>query len=93
MPLTGWNKLTYRLMATTRFRKLYKELFLEALAGPLISTALVERIDTLAAEIAPYIDRDQQRQGQNRSFPTAVSRLKQWMEKRRTLLAEELQRL
>jgi spore coat protein H len=93
VPLTGWNKLTYRLMSTPRFRELYKELFLEALAGSLSSTALHERIDKLAAEVAPYIDKDQQRHGRNSAFETAVSRLKRWMEKRRALLVQELERL
>jgi spore coat protein H len=93
VPLTGWNKLTYRLMTTGRFRKMYKERFQEALAGSLSSADLVARIDKLAAEISPYIGKDQQRHGHSRAFPSAVSRLKRWMEKRRTLLTQELQRL
>jgi spore coat protein H len=93
VPLTGWNKLTSRLMASSRYRRLYRDSFRDALAGPLNSTNLRRRIDKLAAEVAPRIDKDQQKLGRDRSFPDAVEALITWMERRRTLLADQLDQL
>lgn len=88
VPLTGWNKLTHRMMAQPRYRSRYKERFLEALAGPLASHALDRRIDEMATGMLPWLDTSRQ---QEVAFRSAVGTLKRWGSERGQLLESLLQ--
>lgn len=93
VPVTGWNKLTQRLMEVPEFRARYKALFAEALAGPLHPGAISGRIDTMCQDLDGWIDRDQQTVGGERSFQEATARLKRWPYERGALLLEQLRDL
>lgn len=90
VPMTGWNKLTYRLLATTAYRHLYKNLFRQAFDTFLDSTDLAGEIDKLSRAIEPWIDKNCQRHGCQTRFEVAVATLRRWAEERRALLLREL---
>ncbi|HEY8348111.1 MAG TPA: CotH kinase family protein [Symbiobacteriaceae bacterium] len=90
VPVTGWNKLSYRLMALPRYRRLYRSLFQQTLDGPLSPPSVIPLIDAMSEEVAPVIAKEQCLWGQDRSFDAEVANLKDWAIRRRQLLLEEL---
>lgn len=93
VPLTGWNRLTGRLLAVPRYRERYRELFLEALDGAFSATNVDRHIQSIRGRIEPWVDRDRQRWSDSAAFTTGVDTLVTWAEARRDLLRQELSRL
>jgi spore coat protein H len=93
VPLTGWNKLTHRLLGEQRFRQLYQKMFREALDGPLAPYLIHGMIDKVSAEIAPWLNKDRNRRVTDEGVLVEVDRLRQWAVKRRALLLNQLDRL
>ncbi len=93
VPVTGWNRLTHRLLAVPAYRERYRRLFREALDGPLAPDAVAARIDKMLTDAGDWIDMDLRRRGLSTSLPAAVARLKGWVQDRHALLAAELDRL
>ncbi|MFZ5827518.1 MAG: CotH kinase family protein [Bacillota bacterium] len=90
VPVTGWNKLTHRLLATPATRGRYRRMFRTALDSSLSPDALHPMIDALAAALGPWIDRDPRCRAFD--FDAEVGRLKRWAVQRRDLLLTELDR-
>jgi len=93
VPLTGWNKLSYRLMAVPEFRRRYRAIFLDALDGQLSCDAILPQIDTVSAKIAPWVAKTRQRPSTAEAFEREVERLRWWARERRSLLLSELEEL
>jgi spore coat protein H len=91
VPVVGWNKLSYRLLATPSIRAYYRRQFRRALDGPLAPDAIHALINRLQGAAGPRIQRDpHKREG---DFPAEVMRLKRWAVERRSLLLTELDQL
>ncbi|HEY3368033.1 MAG TPA: CotH kinase family protein [Symbiobacteriaceae bacterium] len=90
VPLQGWNKLTHLLFQHARYRRLYKAIFLEALAGPLAPEAVGDHVDDMRAAISPWLDQDRHKTGTPDSFPADTRALRRWAELRRSLLLNGL---
>jgi len=90
VPVTGWNKLSYRLMALPCYRHLYRNQFREALDGPLSPRAVGELIDQMAAEVAPSLAKEQALWGTTHSLEVELAMLKDWSVRRRLLLLDQL---
>ena len=91
VPLTGWNRLTARLIASDRHRRRYRDMFLSALhEGPLSPGAVLPMIDKMSAEVAPHIDTERSSVDKTRRFEKAVEALRWWAHERRSLLLREL---
>ena len=58
VPVTGWNKLSYRLFAHPEGRRRFRRAFLRALDGPLAPDSVLPLIDRLASQVAPWRERD-----------------------------------
>jgi spore coat protein H len=93
VPVTGWNKLTHRLLATPRYRKLYKDLFIEMLAGPASPNVIKEKIDRMSAGLGGWIDKMPHSTVDQTGFERAVEGLLRWGSDRRELLYEQLRDL
>lgn len=87
VPVTGWNKLTGRLMSVPAIRRRYRERFLAALDGPMAPDTIGAQIDTMAAEIGPEIDKSPRLSSR---FLADIPTLRWWAEHRRRLLLSEL---
>lgn len=86
VPLEGWNKLTHRMFACDRLRYRYRQLFLEALDGPLHPEAVRCTVSKIRQEIGSIVEIDR---GAER-FRTGVESLLQWVDKRSALLRQSL---
>jgi spore coat protein H len=93
VPVTGWNRLTGRLLAVPRYRNRYRELFLETLDGAFAPSSVDRHIQALRSQIEPWVDRDRQRWSDSAAFATGIDGLRSWAEARRGLLRHELSRL
>ncbi|MFZ5817811.1 MAG: CotH kinase family protein [Bacillota bacterium] len=91
VPVTGWNKLSHRLMKVPAFRERYRQEFRSALDGPLSPDAIHPLIARISEAVGPWLARDQQKR--EADFPAEVERLKRWAVDRRALLLTELDRL
>lgn len=90
VPVTGWNKLSHRLMALPRYRHLYRNQFREALDGPLSPRVVGELIDQMAAEVVPSLVKEQTLWGAVHSLEEELAKLKDWSVRRRLLLLDQL---
>jgi len=90
VPPTGWNKLTHRLMAVSRFRDAYRSVLLKALDGPFSPGAVSEQIDRIKGAIAPWIDTIR---GTSGGFESETRALVRWAEDRGALLRDQLRAL
>lgn len=88
VPVTGWNKLSYRLFAHPEGRRRFRRAFLRALDGPLAPDSVLPLIDRLASQVAPWRERDPYLR--RADFPREVERLRRWAVERRALLLREL---
>lgn len=93
VPVTGWNKLSHRLLSTPGIRVQYRRMFRAALDGPLSPDAVHPLIDRLTQEIDPWVRNDPHKSEGEGDFPAEVERLKRWAVDRRRLLLAELDRL
>lgn len=93
VPVTGWNKLTRRLLEVPGYLQRYRRLFQKALDGPLAPDQIRGRVERLRAEIEPSALLDRQKWGDPLQYATDVTQLHTWAEKRRALLREALTRL
>lgn len=90
VPLTGWNKLTHRLMDVPGFREEYRRILLSALDGPCSPQAVSARIDRIQWAIAPWTDNIRQDAG---DFEAGIRALVRWAEERGALLRNQLRGL
>lgn len=91
VPVTGWNKLSHRLLADRATRREYVRRFRLALDGPLSPQAIEPMIDQMSGEIGPAVCKDPFRR--QADFDEEVAHLKRWATDRRRLLLTELDRL
>lgn len=87
VPVTGWNKLTHRLLAVPRYREQYRRSFQAALDSIFGSDSLSPEVERMSLAIAHWVERDPHRRG---DFATESRRLLRWAEERRAFLASEL---
>lgn len=90
VPVTGWNKLSHRLMSLPRYRHLYRSQFRDALDGPLSPHAVAELIDSMAPQVAAALERERQVWGQGGPLEPELMKLKDWAVRRRLLLLDQL---
>lgn len=91
VPVTGWNKLTYRLLSHSRFRVAYRDGFLKALqAGPLSPGSVDNLIDRIRASFASAIDNLRLDRS---AIDAGIAGVRTWSMERRRLLVEQLQSL
>jgi spore coat protein H len=91
VPVTGWNRLTGRLMALGRYRSRYRDMFMAALNdGPLAPGSVLPLIDKMSAEVEAHFDTSRHRSDREVGFDRAVDELRWWARERRALLLKEL---
>jgi len=88
VPVTGWNKLSYRLFQHPEGRTRFRRAFTAALDGPLSPDAVLPLIDRLSGRMARWRDRDPYLA--RADFPSEVERLRRWAVERRDLLLRQL---
>lgn len=93
VPITGWNKLSHRLLNDSQWRKVYRTLLAEALDGVFAPEAIHPQIDKLAAHLAPWIDKYPPDSLSGKPFEAHVDRLRKWATRRRDLLLSQLEEL
>lgn len=91
VPVTGWNKLSHRLLKTPSIRRRYQQEFRQLLNGPLSPDALFPLIDRISQAVGPWLQRDPY--AREHDFPAEVARLRRWAVDRRALLLQELELL
>jgi len=93
VPVTGWNKLTHRLLSILHYRKRYRDLFTDMLAGPASPESLAIEIDRISADIAGWIDKMPHKAVDQAGYSGAIEALQKWGRDRRALLYEQLRGL
>ncbi|MFN3410500.1 MAG: CotH kinase family protein, partial [Limisphaerales bacterium] len=87
VPLTGWNKLTHRLLSVRSYRKRYRSILVDLMEGPAAPDRIGERIDRMRAEVEGWIDKTPHFIVDQGGFEAAVRSLNEWGRARRDLLA------
>lgn len=90
VPVTGWNKLTHRLLAVPAYLSRYRQLLSDALEGPLRPDRFCNCVQSLAAEVAPWVSSDAHRPQTTRQYEAAVADLVRWAGERRAWLLSRL---
>lgn len=93
VPLTGWNKLSHRLIGVPRFRKAYRNMVEESLATIFAPERLQETISRMQAKIAPWVERDRWGKSRPEKLAGDIRRIHTWALERRAWLQNELRSL
>lgn len=93
VPVTGWNKLSHRLLSLPPYRQRYRQAFLEALESCFSMRFLAEQVERIGGAIQPWVEKDRRRSGARKPYQEHLNRLLQWTGQRRDHLAVELKAL
>lgn len=93
VPVTGYNKLTNRMLEIGVYRSRYRSIIREALSGPFTENKLMPMVKRMASQLAPHIREDPMRRWSFAEFLGEPDLIRRYIRVRRGIVADGLERL